>query len=173
MHDSIITSVTDNFQAYLLSQDFSKQQELEMNMRTNGPSLFSIKENSLCSTELTRLFDLFYYMNGRLPLATSHLYIQDRDRPKEVGEEYINMKDPYEQYRGSRSHDEVSVPFLSSFNLFLGRKEKNSKATLTELYSNLIVGKLTGESDTSNFSALIEVCMEINIRLPNSTFTNK
>ena len=120
-----------------------------------------------------RLFDLFYYMNGRLTLTTGHLYIPVGDRPEEVGEEYINMKDLYEQYRGSRSHGMVSVPFLCVLNLFLGGKEKISKAALIELYSNLMLGRLTGESDALNFSALNKLCMEINIRLANSTFANK
>ena len=123
-------------------------------MRKNDPGLFNIEENNLYSAELMRSFDLFYYMNERLPLTTGYLYIRDGDRPEEVGEECINTNDLYKQYRGSRYHDVVSVPFLCILKLFLGGKEKISKAALTELYSNLTVGRLTGESDALNFSTL-------------------
>ena len=100
MPDSINTSVAKNFQPYLLSLDFSEEQELETDMRTNSPGLFSIEENNLYSTDfiqLMRSFDLFYYMDGRFPLTTGHLYIPDGKKPEEVANEYINRKNPYEQ----------------------------------------------------------------------------
>ena len=112
-------------------------------------------------------------MNGRLLLTTGHLYIPDSDKPEEAGNEYINMKGLYKQYRGSRSHGLVSVPFSCTLNLFLGGKEKILKVALTKPYSNLTVGRLTVESDALNFSALTELCMEIKVHLANSTFANK
>ena len=36
-----------------------------------------------------------------------------------------------------------------------------------------MVGRLTGESDALNFSALKELCIEINVHLANSIFANK
>ena len=50
---------------------------------------------------------LFYYLNGRLPLTNRLLIVSDGEVPG--GEEKINLKNLYETFKDTPSHGLVSL----------------------------------------------------------------
>ena len=92
MHDSIYSNISEIFQAYLFSLDFSKQEEVENGIRTNRLGIMNIREN-LGANSLLNSFDLFYYIIGRFPFTTGHLYVPDREISDEVNGEKLNIKE--------------------------------------------------------------------------------
>ena len=99
--------IAENFKIYLESLDFNEIKVLNLDIKVNGGGLLPI-ENYSDSVELLKAFDLFYYINGRLPLTTGLLTIPDGAVPKSL----------YEYFHGTASHGLVSAPFLSALNLF-------------------------------------------------------
>ena len=73
---------------------------------------------------------LFYYLNGRLPLTNGLLIVPD-------GEEKINLKNLYEMFKDTPSHDLVSLQFLSGLGIFYSIHISIPKMAITELYRNL------------------------------------
>ena len=65
-----------------------------------------------------KLFQLFYYFNGRLLLTNSLLPIADGETPD--GSEKISLKILYEIFNDTKSHGLISVQFLSALHLFFG-----------------------------------------------------
>ena len=67
----------------------------------------------------------------------------------------------------------VSSPFLAALLLSFVGKESLAKNFLTELYKNLTVEVLSpGNSENLQLDALTDLCVEIGVKLENSTFTN-
>ena len=131
-------------------------------------------EQNFGAYNLLNYFDFFYYINGRFPNTTGHLYVPDGEKPQEVEGDILNMKKLYEKFRGSNSHGLVSLPFLCALNLYLGGEEQTSKNILTEIYSNLSLGALFSEETSAlNFRKLADLCAEINIFLNNAATSNR
>ena len=59
------------------------------------------------SIELLSIMQLFYYLNGRLPLTNGLLIVPDGEVPD--GEEKINLKNLYEMFKDTPSHGLVSL----------------------------------------------------------------
>ena len=154
VNDSIYSNVAENFQHHLFSLDFPEQYEIENDISINSPGIANIRKN-LGANSLLNSFDLFYYINGRFPFNTGHVYIPDGEKTDEVKGDKLNIKELYEKFRGINSHGLVSLPFLCGLNLFLGGKEKTSKEVLTELYSNSFFSMLSSrDSSNPRFQAL-------------------
>ena len=109
-------------------------EHLDAAIKSNSLGVKSIVEVEDC-IELLRLFQLFYYLNRRLPLTNCLLPIPDGEIPN--GSEKISIKTLYEMFKETKSHGLVSVQFLSTLNLFFGGDVQSSKDTLTELCKNL------------------------------------
>ena len=88
-----------------------------LDLAANGGGIQPIEKYSDC-VELLQAFDLFYYINGRLPYTTGLLPIPDGNFPSFVDSQKISIKKPYEEFRGTLSHRIFSVPFLCALNLF-------------------------------------------------------
>lgn len=63
------------------------------------------------SIKLLNLFQLFYYLNGRLPPTNGLLPIPNRETPD--GSEKISIKTLYEMLKDTKPHGLVSFQFLS------------------------------------------------------------
>ena len=171
VHYSIQSSIAENFQAYLFSPDFSEQEEIENDIGTNSSRIFNISENLGANSPLNS-FDLFYYINGRFPFTAGHLYVPDEVKP-DVNVKKLKIKEIYKTFRGSNSPSKwPSLPlFLCALNLFLGGKEKISKAARTKLYLNLTLSVLSSY-DYLKLQALTDLYTEMNHQLKNSIFAN-
>ena len=87
-------------------------------------------------------FQLFYYLNGRLPLTNSLLPVPNGEAPG--GTDKINLKNLYEMFRDTNSHGLVSLQFLGALGIFFGLGTFVPKNAITELYRNLSYETLTG-----------------------------
>ena len=121
--------------------DIDKIQELDEDRRTNdwgAKSLYEIEN----ATKMLSNFQLFYYLNGRLPLTNSLLPALDGEAPD--GTDKINLKNLYEMFRDTNSHGLVSLQFLDALGIFFGLDTFVPKNAITELYKNLSYETLSG-----------------------------
>ena len=80
MYQSAFVDVADSFIDYFRLPDPDKIQELDDDLRANvrgAKSLLEI-ENAY---ELLTIFQMFYYLNGRLPLTNGLLIVPDGETP--------------------------------------------------------------------------------------------
>ena len=89
LHGVLYASVAENFQFYINSLDQAEIEEI--NTDFIGSGLNSI-QNVESATELSMLFDFFYFINGRFPATTAHTFIPRPELPMEVNGEEINKK---------------------------------------------------------------------------------
>ena len=114
--------------------DIDEIQELYEDRRTNNwgaKSPYEI-ENAI---KMLSDFQLFYYLNGRLPLTNSLLPVLDSEAPDSADK--INLKNLYEMFRDTNSHGLVSLQFLGALGRFFGLDTFVPKNAITELYKNL------------------------------------
>ena len=86
------------------------------------------------SIELIALFEIFYFMNGRVPPTNGLLLVPDGETPDDS--EKISIKTFYEIFKDKKSNRLLSLQFLSVLNIFLGGDISLSKDAITELYEN-------------------------------------
>ena len=80
MYQSAFVDVADSFIDYFHLPDSDEIQELDDDLRANvwgAKSLLEI-ENAY---ELLTIFQMFYYLNGRLPLTNGLLIVPDGETP--------------------------------------------------------------------------------------------
>ena len=82
---------------------------MDANLKVNGWEVKSIVEIEDC-IELLKLFQLFYYFNGRLPLKNGILLILDREN--QDSSKKISLKMLHKIFKYTKSHGLVSVQFL-------------------------------------------------------------
>ena len=154
VHNEIYTSRAQNFQFYINSLEQSELEEIDTDFVSSG--LNSI-QNIDSATELMMLFEFFYFLNGRFPTTTAHMFIPSTDLPMEVNGEEINMKKLYEKFRGTNPHDFVAAQFLGALNIFFGGNPEN-------FFQNMTVSNLS-TNNSFYFEALTDISAEINIKL--------
>ena len=81
VYNSIYSNIAEQFKIYLEFLASDKIDETENYFRANGNGLFSFRD-SQSTTELFHSFAMFYYINGRLPYTTGHLFVPDREIPQ-------------------------------------------------------------------------------------------
>ena len=121
--------------------DIDEIQELDNDRRTNDWGAKSLYETEN-ATKMFSNFQLFYYLNGRLPLTNSLLTVPDGEAPD--GTDKINLKNLYEMFRDTNSHGLVSLQFLDALGIFFGLDTFVPKNAITELYKNLSYETLSG-----------------------------
>ena len=121
--------------------DIDKIQEVDEDCRNNdwGAKSYYEIENA---TKMLSNFQLFYYLNGRLPLTNSLLPALDGEAPD--GTDKINLKNLYEMFRDTNSHGLVSLQLLGALGIFFGLDTFVPKNAITELYKNLSYETLSG-----------------------------
>ena len=142
VYQSLFYEIAETFIQYINTLMTDEIEQLDANLRSNCWGVKSIVEVE-DSIELLKLFQVFYYFNGRLPLTNGLLPIPDGETLD--GSEKKSLKTFYEVLKGVKSHGLVSVQFLSALHLFFGGNVELSKDTITELYKNLSLGVLTDE----------------------------
>ena len=113
---------------------------------------------------------LFYYLNGRLPLTNGLLIVLDGEVPD--GEEKINLKAIYEMFKDTPSHGLVSLQFLNALGIFFGVDISIPKMVITELYRNLSYRTLSSARDFS-FESVSDLTSGINFEIKKSTLSNR
>ena len=106
--------IADTFIQYINTLPPDEIDQLDGDIRSNGWGAQSIAEIKN-SVELLRIFQIFYYFNGRLPLSNGLLLVPDGETP-EVSEK-ISMKTLYQLFKDTKSHGLVSLQFSSAFYL--------------------------------------------------------
>ena len=113
---------------------------------------------------------LFYYLNGRLPLTNGLLIVPDGEVPD--SEEKINLKNLYEMFKDTPSHGLVSFQFLRALGIFFGVDISIPKMAITELYRNLSHRTLSSAKDFS-FDSVSDLTTVINFKIKKSTLSNR
>ena len=106
MYQYLYADIADIFIEYINSLDADEIQELDEDLKTNGWGAKTALEIEN-SFELLSIFQLFYYLNGRLPLANGLLVVPDGEVPD--GKEKMNLENLYEMFKDKNSHGLVSL----------------------------------------------------------------
>ena len=106
MYQYLYADIADIFIEYINSLDADEIQELDEDLKTNGWGAKAALEIEN-SFELLSIFQLFYYLNGRLPLANGLLVVPDGEVPD--GKEKMNLENLYEMFKDKNSHGLVSL----------------------------------------------------------------
>ena len=139
--------------------------EIVNDFRANGNSLFSVTD-AQSATELFHSFAMFYYIKGRLPYTTSHLFVPDGEIPPGIKGKQLRLKELFAKFFCTKSTGLVSVPFLGALLLL--------NDFFTQLYRNLTVEVLSIDNNSMlRFEALTDLCVEINVRLSSYIFANQ
>ena len=165
--------IAESFKRYLESLDFDETQALNLDLAANGRGIQPIEKYS-DSVELLQVFDLLYYINGRLPYTTGLLPIPDGEFPAFVVGQKISVKKLYEEFRGTISHGIDAIPFLCALNLFFGVNLITQKNALTELFYNLSLQVLSEEFELSpNYDAISELTADISTNIDKGIRSNQ
>lgn len=121
------------------------------------------------SIKLLNLFQLFYYLNGRLPPTNGLLPIPNRETPD--GSKKISIKTLYEMLKDTKPHGLVSLQFLSLLNIYFGGDTSQSKDTITELHKNLSLRALSGGQQIE-FEKVPDLTAHINFKMKHSALSN-
>ena len=122
------------------------------------------------SIELLSIMQLFYYLNGRLPLANGLLIVPNGEGPD--GEEKINLKNLYEMFKDTPSQGLVSFQFLSALGIFFGVGINLPKMAVTELYRNLSYRTFSDARDFS-FDSVSDLPSRLNFKIKGLTLSNR
>lgn len=175
MCGSIYSNIAEQFKIYLDTLAADEINEIENDFRANGDGdgLPSVRDRDSAEV-LFNSFAMFYYINGRLPDATGHLFVPDGEIPPGIVGEKLNLEELFAKVFRTKSNGLVSEPFVCALLLLLAVKEDSVKNFLTELYGNLTVEVLSTDNDSVlKFEALADLCAEINVRLANFVFANQ
>ena len=116
VYQALFYEIAETFIQYVNTLAPDEIEQLDADLKTNGWGVKSIVEIEDC-IELLKLFQLFYYFNGRFPLTNGLLLIPDGETPD--GSKKISLKNLYEMFKDTECHGLVSVQFLSALNVFL------------------------------------------------------
>ena len=101
VYQALFIDIADSFIEYIHSLDINEIQELDDDLKANGWGVKSLLEVEN-AYELLTIFQIFYYLNGRFPLANGLLIVPDGEVPK--GKEKINLKQLYKMFKDANSH---------------------------------------------------------------------
>ena len=89
VYQSLFYEIAETFIQYINTLTADEIEQLDPDLKSNGWGVKSIVEIEDCIGPL-KLFQLFYYFNGRFPLTNVLLPILDRETPD--GSEKISLK---------------------------------------------------------------------------------
>ena len=117
MYQFLFSDIAQSFFEYIHSFDPDEIQELNSDLKENGLGVQSIAEIQDAHHLLT-IFQLFYYLNGRLPFTNTLIIVPDGEVPESMGK--INLKKLYSMFKNTKSHGVVSLHFFWSLGIFFG-----------------------------------------------------
>ena len=106
VYQALFYEIVESFIQYINTLTVDEIEQVDADLKSNGWEVKSIVEIEDC-IELLKLFQLFYYFNGRLPLTNGLLPIPDGETPD--GSEKISLKNLYEMFKDRTSHGLVSI----------------------------------------------------------------
>ena len=168
VYQTLSYEIAETFIQYINTLTADEIKQLDADLRSNGWGVKSIAEIE-DYIELFRLFQLFYYLNGRLPLTKGLLPTPYGELPD--GSEKISLKTLYEMFKDTKYLGLTSIQFLSALNLFFGGDVLLSKDTMTELYKNLSLRTLSGEKQIE-FDKISDLTAHMNFKMKHSILAN-
>ena len=96
VYQSLFVDIADIFIQYIHSLEHDEIKQLDDDIKANRWGVESIVDIQN-SFEFLRIFQLFYYRNGRLPLTNGLLSVTDRETPP--GAEKMSLKGLYELFK--------------------------------------------------------------------------
>ena len=117
VYQFLFSDIAQSFFEYIHSFDPDEIQELNSDLKENGLGVQSIAEIQDAHHLLT-IFQLFYYLNGRLPFTNTLIIVPDGEVPESMGK--INLKKLYSMFKNTKSHGVVSLHFFWSLGIFFG-----------------------------------------------------
>ena len=165
----LYSDVADIFFEYIHSLNPDEILQLDEDLKSNELGAINLLEiqNSI---ELLSIMQLFYYLNGRLPLTNELLIVPDGEVPD--GDEKINLKNLYETFEDTPSHGLVSLQFLSPLGIFFGIDINLPITAITELHRNLSYRTLSSAGDFS-LDGVSDLTSEINLKIKELTLLNR
>ena len=130
-----------------------RYKNIDSDLKANGwgvPSITEIQDGH----HLLTIFQIFYYLSGRLPFTNGLIIVPDGEVPE--GMEKINLKNLYSMFRDTKSHGLVSLRFPFSFGKFSDPWTSIPKYALKN-YIKMYPMKLNGTRNHEFESALWQV----------------
>ena len=142
IHNDLYETVVEYFKHYLENLNENDLNEIEADMVTSG---LNSPRNAQSATELLRLFDYFYFINGRFPTTGKHTFVPRARSPPEVNGQELNFVKLYSNFNNTNSHGIVCSQFLAALFLFFNGSDVEGKVHnfFSELYQNLTVSRLS------------------------------
>ena len=145
-------------------------QDIDEDIKINGWGVQKVSEIKF-SIKLLNLFQNFYTATGRLLTFNTLLVVPDGDAPP--GENKINMKQLYDLFKNTDSHELVSLPFLGLLLHFFENSNLSFiKNATTELYQNLSYMSLSGARDFE-FLAVSDLIAHLSFLIKKATVENQ
>ena len=168
LYQALFYEIAETFIQYVDALATDEIEQLDADLKANGWGVKSIVKIEDC-IKLLKMFQLFFYLNGRLPLTNGYLLIPDGEMPD--SSKKISLTNLFKMLKGTEYHGLVSVQFLSALNFFFGGDVQLSKDTITELYENLSLETLSGERQ-AKFDKISELTSNIDFKMKHSILTN-
>ena len=146
VYQALFYKITETFIQCVNTLASDKIEQLDADLKANGWGVKLIVEIEDC-IEILKLFQLFCYFNRRLPLTNGLLPIPDGETRD--GSKKISLKNFYEMFKDTDTHELVSVQFLSALNLFFSGDIQLSKDRITELYKSLSLKTFSRDGKSS------------------------
>ena len=168
VYQSLFVEVADTFIQYINTLTLDEIEQLDNDLKANRWGVRSIVEieNSI---ERFCIFQTFYYYNGKLHLTNGLLPVPDGETLSDS--EKIFLKSLYEMFKDTKSHDLVSLQFLSTLDIFFGGEICLSKDTITKLYKNVSYKILSGERQVK-FDKISDFITHINFKMKHCILSN-
>ena len=106
VYQALFYEITETFIQYVNSLAPDEIEQLYADLKANGWGVKSIVDIEEC-IELLKLFQLFYYFHGRLPLTNGLLLSPDGETSG--GFKIISFKNLCEMFKDTESHGLISV----------------------------------------------------------------
>ena len=127
-YQSLFPDFAESFFEYIHSLDPDEIQELDSELKANAWGVQSITEIQDVHHLLT-IFQMFYYLNGRLPFTNGLIIVPDGEVPETM--QKIKPKNLYRMFGDTKSYGVVSLHFLCSPGIFFGLRPSVPKYALT------------------------------------------
>ena len=168
VYQSLFLDIAESFFEYIHSLDPDEIQELDSNVKANDSGVKYITEIQDAHHLLT-IFQMFYYLNGRLTFTNELIIVFDWEVPADT--EKINLENLHQICRDTKSHGIVSLHFLCSLGMFFGLWSSIAKYALTELYKNLSSETLSGARN-HEFDSVSDLIGELSFFIKQVTLAN-
>ena len=117
MYQPLFSGIAESFLEYIHSFNPDEMQELGSDLKANGWGVQSITEIQ-DGHHLLTIFQIFYYLNRRLPFTNELLIVPDGEVTEVM--EKINLKNLHGMLKNTKSDGVVSLHFLCSLGIFFG-----------------------------------------------------